>query len=51
MFQKKNRALPPPKKKELNTMKTSNLTEFKTMVIKLLKEVRRRKDELNENFN
>ena len=39
--------------KELNKMETSNLldTEFKTLVIRMLNELRGRADELKENFN
>ena len=38
--------------KELNEMETSNLvdTEFKTLVIRTLKELRGRVDELRQNF-
>ena len=39
--------------KEFTKMKTSNLPdiEFKTLAIRMLKELRRRVDELSENFN
>ena len=39
--------------KKLNKMVTSNLldAEFKTLVIRMLNELRRRVDELSENFN
>ena len=39
--------------KELNKMETSNLldAEFKILVIRMLNELRRRVDELSENFN
>ena len=39
--------------KELNKMETSNIpdSEFKTLVIKMLNELRRRVGELSENFN
>ena len=39
--------------KELNEMEASNLSdaEFKTLVIRMLNELRRRVDELSENFN
>ena len=39
--------------KELNKMETSNLpdAEFKTLVIRMLSELRGRADELRENFN
>ena len=40
-------------KKELNEMEISNLSdaEAKTLVIRMLKELRGRVDELRENFN
>ena len=40
-------------KKELNQIETGNLLDakFKTQVIRMLNELRRRVDELNENFN
>ena len=40
-------------KKELNSMETSNLldADFKTLVIRMLNELRERVDELHENFN
>ena len=39
--------------KELNKMKTSNLpdAEFKTLVIKMLSELRGKSEELSETFN
>ena len=39
--------------KELNEIETSNLlgVEFKTLVIKMLNELRERVDELSKNFN
>ena len=40
-------------KKELNKMEISNIpdSEFKTLVIRILNELRRSIDELSENFN
>ena len=42
-----------PEKKELNEMEANNLpdTEFKTMLIRMLKELRGRMDELSDNVN
>ena len=51
MAQMKERNKTP--KKELNKMETSNVldAEFKTLVIKMLNELRERANELRENFN
>ena len=48
-MQEQNKTL----EKELNKMETSNLVdvEFKTLVIRMLKEIRGRVGELTENFN
>ena len=42
-----------PPKKEFTKMETSNIpdVEFKTLVIRILKELRRRVDKLSGNFN
>ena len=48
-MKKENKSL----EKEVNKMETSNLSnaEFKTLVIRMLNELKGRVDELNENFN
>ena len=47
-MKEENKAL----EKELNKMETSNLSEaeFKTLVIRMLQELKGRVDELSENF-